>query len=132
MPCYANLMYPGHWGAPPLLGRARDLLDDPDDRPARPVRYWLWRGPFEAGGDETADAWRETTAEVSKRRLRRLLEVSGPVPWRLKGPLLDDRAPRHEWHSAVRAAIEGAGADCFGEIDPAAAARLLEVLGEPP
>jgi hypothetical protein len=45
MPCYANLMYVGHWGiGPGFWAELRALLDDTDSRLADPALYWLWCG----------------------------------------------------------------------------------------
>lgn len=115
MPCYANLMYVGHWGiGPGFWAELRALLDHADPRLADPALYWLWCGPFEAGGAETATAWHEMTAGADDPRLRRLLDVSGPVPWRLKAPLLERVAEIPEWQATVRRATEAAATEYFG------------------
>lgn len=69
MPCYANLMYVGHW-APrtDLLRELRVLLDDPGDALADPAASWLWCGPFE-DDEPTATAARHTmTIDPTERR----------------------------------------------------------------
>ncbi|HEY3005481.1 MAG TPA: hypothetical protein VGJ44_24255 [Kribbellaceae bacterium] len=126
MPCYANLMYLGfseHDDA--FWDRIRALLDVPDDRLANPVLYWLWCGPFESPSEVT-DAWTRLTAGADDRRLARLLDVSGPVPWRLKAPLIERYAGRRP-DLALRA-LEAASYDIHGDVDPAAARRLLDRL----
>jgi hypothetical protein len=130
MPCYANLMYVGHWGVGSRFwAELRALLDDVDPKRAAPVSYWLWCGPFEAVGAEVVTAWHEMTAGAGDLRLRRVLGASGPVPWRLKGPLLESMAATPEWHPTVRQAIEAAATEYFGAIDARAARRLLDRLG---
>ena len=130
MPCYANLMYVGHWGiGPGFWAELRALLDDADSRLAAPALYWLWCGPFEAAGAAAATAWQEMTDGADDRRLRRLLGVSGPVPWRLKAPVLESLAATPEWRATVRDAIEAAATDLFGDIDVPAARRLLRRVG---
>jgi hypothetical protein len=130
MPCFANLMYVGMWGVgPDFWPRLRALLDDPEPRLANPALYWLWCGPFE--GSEVEEAWREVTVDAPDLRLRRLLDVSGPVPWRLKAPLLDSLASLRPWHPHVRRAIEVATVDVYGDLDVPAARRLLTRLGDP-
>jgi hypothetical protein len=130
MPCYANMMYVGHWGiGPRFWAQLRTLLDHADPRLANPVLYWLWCGPFEAAGAETETAWHEMTTEADGLRLRRLFGASGPVPWRLKAPLLETLATNPEWHRTVRKAIEAAATDVFGSIDMPAARRLLGHMG---
>ena len=57
MPCYANLMYIGHWGiGPSFWAELRAVLDEPDERLHDPVLYWLWCGPFEGSAQESAHA----------------------------------------------------------------------------
>jgi hypothetical protein len=130
MPCFANLMYVGFWGVGPgFWAELRALLDHPDPRLAEPAQYWLWCGPFEAGGTCTETAWREVAAGADGLRLRRVLDACGPVPWRLKGPLLESLAARPGWHGAVRGAVEAAATDVYGAIDVPAARRLLGRLG---
>ena len=129
MPCYANVMYIGHWGiGPGFWAELRALLDDPDARLAAPALYWLWCGPFEAGGSRTETAWHEVAVGAAGRRLRRVLGASGPVPWRVKAPLLESLAAEREWHAAVRDAVEAAATDVYGAIDMRAARGLLRRL----
>jgi hypothetical protein len=126
MPCYANLMYIGHWGlGPEFWSEMRALLDEPDERLHDPVLYWLWCGPFEGSDQESTDAWREVTTGADDARLRRLLGASGPVPWEAKAPLLSQLVGQAAWHPVVLSAIEDAAYDYFGRIDVAAARRLL-------
>ena len=130
MPCYANLMYVGRWGlGPGFWAELRALLDHADPRLANPAVYWLWCGPFESSDAETVTAWHETTAEANDLRLRRVLSASGPVPWQLKAPLLENLTATPEWHPAVRHAIQAAATDHFGVVDEPAARRLLGHLG---
>jgi hypothetical protein len=129
MPCYANLMYVGYWGiGPGFWAELRALLDDPDSRLADPALYWLWCGPFEAGGTRTETAWHEVAVGADGLRLRRVLGACGPVSWRLKGPLLESLAAKPEWHTAVRDAVEAAATEVYGAIDMPAARRLLRRL----
>jgi hypothetical protein len=129
MPCYANLMYIGHWGiSPEFWEHMRALVDDPDPRQSDPALYWLWCGAFEDDAPVAAEAWREMTTGAGKLRLRRLLDVSGPVPWSAKAPLLESLATQPEYRDAVRGALESAATDYFGQYDKAAAERLLDEL----
>ncbi|MFF1815717.1 hypothetical protein ACFVWG_00385 [Kribbella sp. NPDC058245] len=132
MPCYAVLMYVGfepHDEA--FWAEVRSLLDDADDRLAVPMAYWLWCGPLEAHA-EVADAWRQITAGAGALRLRRLLDISGPVPWELKAPLLEHLSKQTDWHEPVLGALEAAAFDYFGELNQPAARRLLNTLALPP
>jgi hypothetical protein len=133
MPCYGNLMYVEHWAPPDaLLDAVRDLLDEPDPALADPASYWVWCGPFEGDETESTAAWRALRAEAPDRRLERLLDVSGPVPWPAKGPTLVALADDVRWHPAIWWAVHFAAADYFGRVDAAAAERLLERLIGPP
>lgn len=85
----------------------RALLDDPDDRLAVPMAYWLWCGPFESTR-ETAVAWPELTASAPDRRLGRLLDCCGPVTWSIKRPLLNRLAAQPHWHPNVLRALRDA------------------------
>ncbi|MEV8375417.1 hypothetical protein AB0P21_21965 [Kribbella sp. NPDC056861] len=118
MPCFAVLMYVGfepHDEA--FWTEVRSLLDDPDDRLARPMAYWLWCGPLESAA-EVEDCWRKLVTDAPDQRLRRLLDISGPVPWRLKGELLERLAQQSEWNDAVRAALDAAASEVFGQVKP--------------
>ena len=127
MPCYANLVYVHHWGVGPRFWEhLRALADEPDARLADPALYWLWCGPFERAEPESAAAWQEMISGAGELRLRRLLESSGPVPWPVKAPLLENLAAQEEWHATVRTAIDAAASDAAGSVDKAAAQRLLE------
>ena len=130
MPCYANLMYVGHWAPrPALLAELRALLDEPDDAAAVPATYWLWCGPFEGDEAESTDAWTAMVAKPTDRRLGRLLDASGPVPWSAKGPLLESLAADPRWHPAITRALRAAVDDVFGRVDARAADRLWSRVG---
>jgi hypothetical protein len=129
MPCYGNLMYIGHWGiSPAFWAHMRALSDDSDPRRADPAMYWLWCEAFEDKTEVSAAAWHEMTRGAGELRLRRLLRVSGPVPWAAKAPLLETLAPQLEWRASVRAALEAADTDYFGRQDKAAARRLMDEI----
>lgn len=114
MPCYAHLLHLAHhvetfgpgerqrfWDA------LRSALDSPDDRLADPVAYALWADHFEDPA-RVAEAWRESSRrdrDPWTRRLRRVLGVTGPVPWHLKAPVLDDLADDVSWHPAIVEAL---------------------------
>ncbi|MEJ2885633.1 hypothetical protein [Actinomycetospora aeridis] len=133
MPCYGNLMYVGHW-APrdEFLARIGILLDDPDPALADPASYWVWCGPFESDEGESASAWHALRADAAGRRLQRLIDISGPVPWPAKAPTLVELAADARWHPALWWVVHSATADYFGRVDAPAAERLLAALGDPP
>lgn len=130
MPCYAVLMYVGFEPHDEVFwAEVRSLLDEPDDRLAVSVAYWLWCGPFEDA--EVTEAWGRLIEAAPERRLRRLLGISGPVPWELKAPVLDRLAGRRDWDEPVLQALEGAAFDIFGRVDKPRAIDLLARLGLP-
>lgn len=133
MPCFGNLMYLAHWVPTSELFREfRALLDEPDSSLADPVSYWLWCGPFEGDEAESAAAWEGMCVDLTERRLGRLLDVSGPVPWSAKGPVLESLVTDRRWHRAIWRAVRDAVVDIYGRVDAAAADRLLSQMGDPP
>ena len=140
MPCYANtVVLHGFYREfdetqrRVLWDAYRTWLSAEDDRLADPVAHSLWVDFFE---DETTveEAWREATRQDVapwERRVARVLQVAGPVPWALKAPLLDELAggdARH--HHAVFRALAGSAFDHLGDLGPEAAG-LLERLALP-
>ena len=71
-------------------------------------------------------------ANPTEARLRRLLDVSGPVPWSAKGPLLESLAEDPDRHALIWRAVRDGVADVFGRVDAGPAGQLLARLGEPP
>ncbi len=57
-------------------------------------------------------------------RTRRVLRISGPVPWKLKAPFFT--ALGSSWDGEIRKAIHAAQAEYFGQVDERAARRWLE------
>ena len=134
MPCFANLMYADtgalDTGSIDVFWReTRTLLDDPDDRHARPVAYWLWSGDFESPS-AAPDAWRRVTAGegTGDSGLARVLGASGPVPWAIKEPLLRELARDSRWHGAIFEAIHASRHDIYGSVEPRRALELLKSL----
>jgi hypothetical protein len=133
MPCYANTvaLHDFYFEFDPVL---RDLLWDAyrewlaseDDRVADPAAHSLWVDFFE---DEAtvAEAWHAVTRrDVApwERRVERVLQVAGPVPWACKAGLLDELAGDPRRHHAVFRALAGSAFDPFGVVGPGAAALL--------
>jgi hypothetical protein len=63
--------------------------------------------------------------------LRRALDISGPVPWALKEELLFRLSRQDLWRRPVLGALVNAAFDSFGDVDPAAAGKVLHRLGLP-
>ena len=140
MPCYANTMalksFYEEFG--PAEKRAlwnayRAALECDDDRRADPVSYSLWVDFFE-DATTVAQAWRETTrrdAEPWARRVERVLDVAGPVPWPLKEELFGQLAGDERWHRAIFRAIAGSALDVYGRLDALSASAWLRRLRLP-
>jgi hypothetical protein len=133
MPCYANTIalhgFYGQFDAAQrrlLWDAYRDWLASEDDRLADPAAHSLWVDFFE---DEATvqEAWREVSRRDGvawERRLARVLQVCGPVPWRVKFGLLDELAADPRLHHAVFRAVAGSAFDSFGDVGPDAGALL--------
>lgn len=129
MPCYANTMalisFYEHFGPDEkraLWDAYRAALDSDDDRRADPVSYSLWVDFFEAV-TTVEEAWREMTRrdiEPWERRVTRVLEVAGPVPWPLKEELFTELVDEARWHPAIFSALRGSAFDVYGQLDPSA------------
>ena len=143
MPCYANTValhgFHGEFGEQErrmLWDAYRTWLGDDDDRAADPIAHSLWVDFFE--DDATVqEAWREVTRrDVGpwERRMGRVLQVSGPVPWTLKAALLEELADEPRMHHAVFRALAGSAFDPFGDVGPTAGALLarLELPADTP
>jgi hypothetical protein len=139
MPCYATLMYTTGYFATwdddarrLFWSEYRTLVSDADDRLAEPVAYSLWSDYFEDATTVT-EAWREMAQpdRLSDRGLARVLDAAGPVPFALKSPLYDRLAQSKRWHLAIFRSLLHSAFDAYGDIDRAAAARLLARLSVP-
>lgn len=137
MPSYATLMYIkdryqdlDHSLRQRLWKAFRAALDSDDDRVADPVSYVLWVDFFE--DQSTVDeAWREMTQRDMpdwQQRLRRVLEVAGPVPWQAKEALFEQLAAYTCWHPHILRALVGSAFDVYGQLDVTAARRWADRL----
>ncbi|MET1075102.1 MAG: hypothetical protein ABWY11_20815, partial [Umezawaea sp.] len=136
---YAVAMYlkvtPLDPAAEHLLWQAfRDRLEHVDS--AEPVTYALWVDWFEDPASvETAFAEMvvglDELTEGPLRRARRVLVVSGPVPWRLKHDLYRRAAGTPVLHEALFHGLRGSLHDVYGDLDREAALDLLAGLDLP-
>jgi hypothetical protein len=103
----------------------RSLLDHQDDRAAGPVIQHLSGGDFMAGGAASWRAWHETTRGIgrTRRRMRRVLWASGPVPWPIKRELLSRLRGDPNLGVLVGDAVAAARSDPHGDIDEGEARR---------
>jgi hypothetical protein len=140
MPCYANLMYVkdafdgfGREERARLWAEYRVLLAHPDDRLADPVAYSLWVDFYEDRSTAT-EAWMETSRldPCEERRLQRVLEMSGPVPFKVKARTYEQLIAAPEWHAHIFKSLLASASDVYGDIKPRAARRWLGRLVLPP
>ena len=129
MPCYANTVpFHGFYGE--FSGRDkgrlwdayRAALEDPDDRMADPVSYSLWVDFFE-DAETVEQAWQETTRRDGdrwQRRVARVLDVAGSVPWALKEELFEALCDDARLHEAIFRAIAGSAFDVLGRLGTSA------------
>jgi len=113
----------------------RARLEAPES--AEAITYSLWVDWFEDYRTvETAfaqvlgnDAGRLRSGdEALLRRARRVLEVSGPVPWELKEPVYQAVVDMPELQAAVFRGLLLSYRDLYGNIEPESALRLLARL----
>lgn len=103
---------------------------------AEPVTYSLWVDWFEDPATvDTAFAevvvGLDEVSEGALRRSRRVLVVSGPVPWRLKHDLYRRAAGSPALHEALFHGLRGSLYDVYGDLDREAALGLLDELDLP-
>jgi hypothetical protein len=105
--------------------------------PAEAITYSLWVDWFEDHTTvETAfarvlgdDAGRLHNGEAALlRRARRVLEISGPVPWTVKEPVYRTAVEIPELHAALFKGLLTSYHDAYGDIEPEPALRLLARL----
>ncbi len=116
----------------PLWERYRHCLSQEDERLAVPIAYELWCGDFEAEEKVAEVAWNSVLAgEPDRRLIERVLDASGPVPWRLKADLYNSLLPDRSWRRHIYRSIQRSEYDYFGKINPRAAHSLLRKLRIP-
>ena len=95
----------------------REALSDESPEQADPAAFALWCGLFE--DQEVAPrAWRAlATAEAPDRMMKRLLSVSGPVPWEAKVETYRRLSNDSRWHSDLAEALRLCYADVLGKND---------------
>jgi hypothetical protein len=139
MLCYATLMYARHHYSEfdqPARARfwdeMRKLLGDADDRLADPIAYSLWCDYFE-DGDPVEEAWHEVamTGPTAERRVQRVLDASGPVPFELKANLYERLLPESRWHPWIFRSLLNSAFGIYGQLDAKAARQLLGRLKLP-
>ncbi|HJP89897.1 MAG TPA: hypothetical protein VJ850_12750 [Candidatus Limnocylindrales bacterium] len=134
IPSYGCLMY---WRDetfdPPTMGAMweafRSFLDDPREAVADAAEYRLWVDYFEDPNTVEA-AWREMTrgGPVRGRRFERLMQSSGPVPWKLKARVYAELADAGGWDEWLLGGLYGSCIDVYGQLERVPAVRLLARL----
>ncbi|HWO66508.1 MAG TPA: hypothetical protein VNO31_41385 [Umezawaea sp.] len=112
----------------------RRRLEAPES--AEPVTYSLWVDWFEdpmtvEGAFAEVVVGLDELTEGPLRRARRVLVVSGPVPWRLKHDLYRRAASTPVLYEALFHGLRGSLHDVYGDLDREAALDLLEELDLP-
>ena len=140
MPCYGNTMYVGHFFcdfAPAERERFwafyREMLDSEEDQLADPIGYSLWVDYFE-NPETVEEAWREITrrdVDPWERRVGRVLDQAGPVPWPLKEALFAELVADRAWDRHIFEAVKGGVVDVYGRSDRCAL-EWLDRLRLPP
>jgi hypothetical protein len=136
---YAVAMYLKTTPLPPeadvlLWDAYRRRLEAPES--AEPVTYSLWVDWFEdpitvEGAFAEVMARPDDLADGPLRRNRRVLSVSGPVPWRVKRTAYEAAATVPELHLALFHGLLGSRYDVYGDLDAPAALGLLRRLELP-
>lgn len=140
MPCYANLMYIAQTfhefkreERATVWAEYRALLAQPDDRLAEPVTYSLWVDFYE-GRSTVKEAWEQTSRvdPLDERRLQRVLEVSGPVPFKLKAQVYKELVDDPDWHPYIFKSLLASALDVYGLLNRRGARGWLSRLALPP
>ena len=138
MPCYGLLMNLRWWEKESpedvrskVWAKYAEYLAGDDERFAAPIEYVLSVDYFEDPHD-VADAWSRLVTEIAAPRvLQRVLEVSGPVPYALKARLYDTLIDDPAWHPHILRSLYWSRFTGYGEIDEAAAQKVLARLQLP-
>lgn len=136
MPCYANVMeLKGGYDRldgdekQTLWDAFRELLGSEDDRLADPLAYALGVDFFE-DASTVQESWREVTERDRRpwgRRIERVLDHAGPVPWPLKEELFAQLVDDERFHDAIFRALAGSAFDVYGQLGPSAATWLQQL-----
>ena len=96
------------------------------------MQYALWCGYFEDSA-VVKEAWDALTgSDTPSAALRAVLRASGPVPYELKAALYERLLPDPAWHEAIGESLLWSTVDTFGQVERAAARRVLQQLRLPP
>ncbi|WP_378145030.1 hypothetical protein ACFJGV_16215 [Cnuibacter sp. UC19_7] len=111
----------------------RHVLEHPRESTAVP--YWLWVDWFEDARHSEAAFVRLTQGvhdthlvQPGLRRIDRVLRISGPVRWEVKGEVLRHAVRHRQLHPSLLWAVQGAVEDVFGQVDVSEARTLLQRL----
>ncbi len=135
MPAYAHLMYATfHYDSFSTSDRrfwwqmTTDRLATGSCAIAQPIQYSLWCDFFE-DPKMVSEAWENLThPSVPDAALRRVLKVSGPVPFSKKRALYKRLIEDQKWHKSIVDSLYGSVVDVYGDIDRKDARRWLARL----
>ena len=93
-----------------------------------PVAYGVWCNFFE-NAERVEEAWRQLThARTSDRILAKVLEISGPVPFRLKSELYERLLPQASFHIRIFRSLLHSAFDYYGDLDNEKGRKFLSEL----
>jgi hypothetical protein len=111
---------------------AREMLSEESDALADPVAYVMWCDFFESS-QRVTEAWNNLISDdAPRRRIERVLDASGPVPYDLKEPVYRRLLPEASWHYWIFRSLLHSSFDMYGKTDRGAAQTLLGRLRLPP
>lgn len=114
-----------------LWAKFRQYLSDQREHVANPVGYTLWCDYFEDPA-RVQDAWDAMIRNpINDLQIRRILDASGPVPWKLKSSLFRALLSDGKWHHHIFLSIYHSKHDVYGDVDDVEARTILRVLNLP-
>ncbi|HEU4328859.1 MAG TPA: hypothetical protein VFS21_37325 [Roseiflexaceae bacterium] len=108
--------------------RVIECLSNEDEAIARPVAFMIWIDFFEHPNyDEFS--WRKLgRTDLNKHVIRRVLGISGPIPFKLKESFYRGFIRDKKWYQHIFEGLYGSAFDMFGKIDKIAALDIFRQL----
>lgn len=114
-----------------MLRQARYLLSQEDDALAMPIAYLL-SVDFFGYNDQCRLIWDDLLRDdINDNFLRRLLAISGPVPFDLKEPVYLRLVNNRVWHKGIYYSLLHSPIQIYSQIEKERAKRILEKLDVP-
>lgn len=135
LPCYAVLMYINlnfnefSLNEKSMLwNKLRTYLMSEDEIHAKPIEYTIWCDYFE-DDNKVEEAWDNILREpVNDTLIKRTLECSGPVPFKLKEELYFNLISDKKWHYYIYKSLLTSAFDYFGNIEKDKARCIIKNL----